>query len=84
MCLAVPGRVVELSDRGDEQAVVDVDGAPQSVSLAVLTLDGRPVGVGDWVMVHTGFAVELVDEHDAQELLALRREMQAAVRGADR
>lgn len=77
MCLGVPGRVIRLV--ADERAIVDLDGAERVVSLAALTLDGRAVAPGTWVMVHTGFAVEIVDTHEAVELVSLRRDMRAAL-----
>ncbi|MFN8034355.1 MAG: HypC/HybG/HupF family hydrogenase formation chaperone [Acidimicrobiia bacterium] len=76
MCLGVPGRVVELF--GEHDARVDLDGTVRDVSLAVLTLDGRGVGPGDWVMCHTGFAVEVVDPAEAESIVALRHSMRQA------
>ncbi len=60
MCLAVPAKVVE---RDGEQAWVDLAGTRVRVSL-VLTPD---VQVGDYVLVHAGFAIEHVDEQEARE-----------------
>jgi hydrogenase expression/formation protein HypC len=73
MCLGVPGRVIERL--GEHAALVDLDGTTREISLAVLTLDGRAVDTGDWVMCHTGFAVELVDPAEAEGIVALRRTM---------
>ena len=52
MCLAIPARVVELVD-GDE-AVVDLDGVRKRISLALV----EEVGVGDYVILHVGFALQ--------------------------
>lgn len=60
MCLAVPGRVVECS--GDE-ALVDFQGNRLRIS-RVLTPEA---GVGDWVLVHAGFAISQIEESDALE-----------------
>ncbi len=60
MCLAVPGQVIER--RGDE-ATVDFHGSRVEVSLA-LTPDAE---VGSWVLVHAGFAINLLDEAEARE-----------------
>jgi hydrogenase expression/formation protein HypC len=73
MCLGTPGRVIER--RGEHAALVDLDGVSREISLAVLTLDGRTIEPGDWVMCHTGFAVELVDPTEAQAIVAFRRTM---------
>ena len=60
MCLAVPGKVVE---RRDDEAVVDLQGNRLNVS-AVLTPE---VAIGDWVLVHAGFAITQLDEAEALE-----------------
>ncbi len=77
MCLSMPARVLSVDGAGRE-AVVDVDGAERRVSLAVLTLDGRTVEPGVWLLVHTGLAVETLDPADAAELVALHRSLHAA------
>lgn len=65
MCLALPARVVELGD-GD-YAVVDLGGVRKEISLALV--DG--VQVGDYVIVHTGYALTKLDPEEAQKTLAL-------------
>ncbi|MBF0247900.1 MAG: HypC/HybG/HupF family hydrogenase formation chaperone [Alphaproteobacteria bacterium] len=72
MCLAIPARVTQLSD-GD-MAVVELDGVSKSVSLALV--DG--VGVGDYVIVHTGYALSRLDEDEAKRTLQLFADMAAA------
>jgi hydrogenase expression/formation protein HypC len=71
MCLAIPGRVVEISDAGNQLARVDVSGVLRNVNVGLL--DGvRP---DDWVLIHVGFALSKVDEEEAQATLALLQEM---------
>lgn len=65
MCLAVPVRVIEL--RGADRAVVDLGGTQKEVSLALL--DG--VSVGDYVILHVGFALARLDPEEAAKTLAL-------------
>jgi hydrogenase expression/formation protein HypC len=72
MCLSLAGRISRIEG---EQALVDVDGRERRVSLALLVLEGEPVAPGDWVLVHTGFAVSLLDAAEGNELARLRREM---------
>lgn len=72
MCLAVIGRISAVD--GDH-AVVDVDGADRRVSLAMVLLEQREVGVGDWVLVHTGIAMSVLGPDEADEALRLRREL---------
>jgi hydrogenase expression/formation protein HypC len=70
MCLAVPGRVEELED---VLAVVDVGGATVRARLDLVP-DAQ---VGEWVLIHAGFAIDKVDEQYAKETLALLAEMDA-------
>jgi hydrogenase assembly chaperone HypC/HupF len=80
MCLSMPARVLAV-DRAGREAVVEVDGAERRVSLVVLTLDGRSVEPGTWLLVHTGLAVETLGPDDAAELVALHRSLHTAQEG---
>jgi hydrogenase expression/formation protein HypC len=67
MCLGIPGQVVEILDGPGSRAVFDVDGVRREISLALLDGESGPgVGVGDWVLVHVGFAMALIDEQEAK------------------
>jgi hydrogenase assembly chaperone HypC/HupF len=70
MCLSEAGRVMAVHDG---EAMVDVDGIERPVSLAPIVLEGRVVAIGDWLLVHTGLAVDLLDEATATELTAFSR-----------
>ncbi len=65
MCLAIPVRVVELLDEAN--AVVDLDGIRKQISLALV--DG--VQVGDYVILHVGYALARLDPDEAERTLAL-------------
>ena len=65
MCLAIPVRVVEITD-GDN-AVVDLDGVRKSISLALVD----DVQVGDYVILHVGYALTKLDPEEAARTLAL-------------
>lgn len=67
MCIAIPGRVIEIVDA---VAKVDVAGARKEASLMLM----EDVQVGDYVIVHAGFAIQKVDEAEAQETLRLLSE----------
>lgn len=69
MCVTDVGQVVKLAEGGGT-AEIESGGRRRSVSLAVLVLEGTAVAMGDWVQVHTGLAVEVVDEATAARLLA--------------
>ena len=69
MCLAIPAKVEKLE--GDNLAVVDSSGVKRKIST-----DLTPqVKVGDFVLVHAGFSIEIVDEADAEKTLDLIKEM---------
>lgn len=70
MCLGIPGRILEINDPAQLRAKVDVDGVRREVSIALIGLEG-PDGaqVGDWVLVHVGFAMAKIDEAEARETL---------------
>ncbi len=72
MCLAIPVRVVEL--RGKDTAVVDLDGIRKEISLALV--DG--VVVGDYVILHVGYALSKLDPEEAERTLALFAELPKA------
>ena len=68
MCLAVPGKVIEVEDRDDTRmAKVDFGGVVKDVCLAYLP----DITVGDYTIVHVGFAIQKLDEASALETLAL-------------
>jgi len=69
MCLAVPALVVELLP--PDEAIVDLDGVRQRISLALVD----DVAVGDHVIVHVGFALQKLDVEEAEATLALLREL---------
>ncbi len=73
MCLAIPARVVELSE--EDTAIVELGGVRKEVSLALVD----DVAVGDYVIVHVGFALSRLDAEEAAKTLALFAEMGAAV-----
>jgi hydrogenase expression/formation protein HypC len=65
MCLAIPGKIVELVPSQPNLAVVDVTGVRRRVDLGLLQ-DDPPVP-GDWVLIHVGFAMSKISEHDAAD-----------------
>jgi hydrogenase expression/formation protein HypC len=71
MCLAIPGRVVEILDEESRLAKVDVSGVLRNVNVGLLDA----VCDGDWVLIHVGFALSKVDEEEAQATLALLQQM---------
>lgn len=70
MCLGIPGLIVSIHDPAQLRAKVEVEGVRREVSLALIGLD-QPDGahVGDWVLVHVGFAMAKIGEEEARETL---------------
>ncbi|MDY6269554.1 MAG: HypC/HybG/HupF family hydrogenase formation chaperone [Selenomonadaceae bacterium] len=73
MCLAVPAKIIEIQDA---LAKVELSGVTKDVSLMLLP-EAKP---GDYVLVHAGFAMQIVDEKEAEETYALLAEMNGAPR----
>lgn len=67
MCLAIPSKIVNIENN---MATIDVDGVKRETSLLLL----EDVKVGDYVMVHAGFAINRIDESVAMETLEILRE----------
>lgn len=77
MCLGIPGRIVAISDADALLGIVDVSGVRREVNLACIIADDHPVEgcVGDWVLVHVGFAMSRIDPVEAERTLALLAEL---------
>jgi hydrogenase expression/formation protein HypC len=79
MCLAIPGKIIEIAQENPNWALVDVVGMRRRVDLGLLE-DNRPVP-GDWVLIHVGFAMSKISETDALDqirTLEMLGESQAA------
>jgi hydrogenase expression/formation protein HypC len=73
MCLGIPGQVVEITDPGAHLAKVDVNGIRRTISVRLLAAEG--LAIGDWVLVHVGFAMAKIDQHEADLTLEAVRSM---------
>lgn len=74
MCLAVPGKVVEIMDAGDiafRRAKVDFGGIKKEISLAYTP----EAEIGKYVLVHVGFAISVIDEEEAQRVFDYLKQM---------
>ncbi len=69
MCLAIPGKIVALLEDDRDLAMVDVLGVRRKVDLGLLR-DDRPV-IGDWVLIHVGFAMSKISETEALDQLQM-------------
>lgn len=68
MCLGIPGQIVEFVHETNHIAKIDVNGVRRNVNVGLLVPDG--LDIGDWVLVHVGFALSKIDEAEAQQTLA--------------
>ena len=69
MCLAIPGRIVEIADEDRHFATVDVSGVRRRVNIDLLREDG--LAPDDWVLIHVGFAMSKISAEEAEEQLRL-------------
>jgi len=72
MCLAIPAKIVEINDG---MGVIDMEGTQREVSLLLL----ENPAIGDYVIVHAGFAIHKIDESEAKESLKVLRELASLV-----
>jgi hydrogenase expression/formation protein HypC len=80
MCLAIPGRIVEVLAERENLALVEVAGVRRKIDIGLLEED--PAKPGDWVLIHVGFAMSRISENDAMEqmrTLAMLGESEAAM-----
>jgi hydrogenase expression/formation protein HypC len=80
MCLAIPGRIVELLPERENLALVDVSGVGRKIDVGLLNDD--PAVAGDWVLIHVGFAMSKISEREAADqmrILAMLGEDEAAM-----
>jgi hydrogenase expression/formation protein HypC len=77
MCLGIPGQIVAITDRENMLGIVDVSGVRREINLVCIVGDDRPVEdcVGDWVLVHVGFAMSRIDEQEAAATLEILRQL---------
>ena len=77
MCLGIPGLIVKIDDAARKLATVDVAGVKRQVNIACIVDETHPVEacVGDWVLVHVGFAMSRINEEQAAETLKILTEL---------
>ena len=66
MCLGIPGQIVEFVDPTHHLAKVDVSGVRRNVNVGLLAEGSDKVDLGDWVLIHVGFALSKIDEEEAK------------------
>ena len=73
MCLGIPGQIQSISDPVNQLAIVDISGVRRPVNIACIVDEDHPLEscVGEWVLVHVGFALNRIDPDEAAATLAL-------------
>ncbi len=66
MCLGIPGQIVEFVDQQHHIAKAEVSGVRRNVNVGLLSEGADAVDVGDWVLIHVGFALSKIDEEEAR------------------
>jgi hydrogenase expression/formation protein HypC len=66
MCLGIPGQIVEFVDEPHHIAKADVSGVRRNINVGLLADGPDAVGLGDWVLIHVGFAMSKIDEAEAR------------------
>ncbi len=72
MCLAIPAKIIKIID--DNLVLADFGGVEREINIGIL---GEEISIGEYVLVHTGFAVSKIEEEDALETLSMWREIEA-------
>jgi hydrogenase expression/formation protein HypC len=73
MCLAIPGKIIEIVDAENHIAKVEVGGVRRNINTGML--DESETQIGNYVLIHVGFAMSRIDEHEAQETLRILEEI---------
>jgi hydrogenase expression/formation protein HypC len=71
MCLAIPGKIIEIVDAENQIAKVEVGGVRRNINTGMID----DTKVGDYVLIHVGFAMTKIDEHEAEETLRVLKEI---------
>ena len=77
MCLGIPGKIISLDEKINRLATVDVGGVHRQINISCIVDEDHPPEscIGDWVLVHVGFAMSRIDETEAANTLKLLEEM---------
>ncbi|MDP5291392.1 HypC/HybG/HupF family hydrogenase formation chaperone [Oceanimonas sp. CHS3-5] len=80
MCLGIPAQVVAIVDADAGLALAETAGVRRQINLALLAADDRALSalVGEWVLLHVGFAMARIDQQEAERTLALLAQMEAS------
>ena len=75
MCLGIPGQVVQIVDVDEHKAIAEVEGVRREINVGLVMGDEGGLSVGDWVLIHVGFAMSKIDEEEAASTLEFMRSL---------
>lgn len=75
MCLGIPGRITAITDEGRLMAMAEVSGVRREVNVACIAGNDLQALVGQWALIHVGFAMSLIDEDEAAKTLEALRDL---------
>lgn len=75
MCLGIPGRITAITDISRQMAMIEVSGVRREVNIACILGDDPGALVGQWALVHVGFAMALIDAEEAEKTLQALRDL---------
>jgi hydrogenase expression/formation protein HypC len=76
MCLGIPGLIISITDGPRKLAMADISGVKREVNIACILGDRTPQDcIGDWVLIHVGFAMSRIDEEEVAEMLRIFEEL---------
>ena len=70
MCLGIPGQLVEIIDVEQHRGLADIDGVKREINIGLVLNEPGGLNVGDWVLIHVGFAMSRIDEEEAERTLS--------------
>ncbi len=77
MCLGIPGKIIKITDIEKKLALVEISGVTRQINISFIVDEEHPpeTCVGEWVLVHVGFAMNRINEKEAAETLQLLQEL---------
>ncbi len=75
MCLGIPGQVVQIVDLNEHKAIAEVEGVRREINIGLVMGEDGGLSVGDWVLIHVGFAMSKIDEEEAERTLSFMKNL---------
>ena len=75
MCLGIPGQIISISDAARQMAMAEISGVQREVSVACIARDPLTSLIGEWALIHVGFAMAVIDADEAAKTLTALRDL---------